>query len=192
MRRMKALLVGAWVCLAAIPLACGDSDKDPDVGNAGKGGAGATGGTGGKATGGSAGEATGGSGGKATAGSAGEAGGSGAGGESGGEAGGAGGEAGLSDAARNELCETICDTTEQLSCEQERSECVAGWCLTHPLFTGPCKDRYDAVLACMAGEPVDGFRCVETGPEGVEMPEPKPTTCEAEVAAMDECLLANL
>jgi hypothetical protein len=158
MRRMKTLLLGALLSLSALPLGC-DEDDDGDLANSDHA-------SGGKAT-----NTTGGTGGKMDSGS-----------PSAGEGGAAAGASDPEAAARRERCETICETEAALPCAMETTECVMGWCVDPNVFPPKCVDAFEAMLMCMAEEPVDSFEC-----QG-DMAFPKEETCGGEQATLAACL----
>jgi hypothetical protein len=159
MRRMKTLLWGVLLSVSALPLGCSEDDDDGDPANSDHA-------SGGKAT-----NTTGGTGGKMDSEPA--------------NAGEGGTAASASDPAadaRLERCETICATEADLPCAMETAECLMGWCVDPRIFPPGCLDAYDAMLACMAGEPIGSFEC-----QG-DMAFPKEEICGGEQATLGACL----
>jgi hypothetical protein len=99
--------------------------------------------------------------------------------------GGVGNSAGASDAnaeARRALCETVCKTEAELPCALEPAACLKGWCDDPVEFLLPCIKRWDALLSCVAAQPVEAFECL---PDGVF---PKEETCADEQAMLLSCV----
>jgi hypothetical protein len=86
--------------------------------------------------------------------------------------------------ARLALCERICSTEAQLACPPDRAACLQGWCQDPimPLQVEGCLDQYDALLVCMAEEPVASFECIDKDAF------PRETTCVDEQAALANCI----
>jgi hypothetical protein len=117
------------------------------------------------------------------AGFAGQAAAAGSGGQSETETGGERSEAGAEnapDTARQVLCERICATEAQLPCAPDSVECLAGWCPV--MFPPNCQAPFDAMLGCVADQPVTGFECIGTSPF------PRETVCVDQQAALVSCI----
>ena len=84
--------------------------------------------------------------------------------------------------ARQALCERVCSTEEQLACPPDRAECMKGWCQDPVVYLPNCLPQYDAMLSCMADEPVASFECID------EDPFPRDTVCVDEQAALLNCI----
>jgi hypothetical protein len=165
---MRTLEFGVLVLLAAFPLACAEGDDAGPGGVGGDAGAGGSGATAGRAGNGSGG---------VNAGFSGQT------SEGGGEGGATAGSGDGANAARRELCQTICETEAELPCPPDLDACVSVWCDEQvTAFPPECLPPYDTMLACMADKPVESFECV------ADTPYPKEETCVAEQAALVTCL----
>ena len=149
--------------LFALPLGCSADDDEPMRPGAGSGGSSsAAGGSGGSSS------AAGGSGGAAEM--------------SAGQGGALDGAANPNAAAHAENCASICATEAQLSCAKAMADCLKAWCDDPITYFPQCLGPYDAMLACVAPEPLASFKCDEGAPF------PNDDLCAAEQVVLDTCL----